>query len=342
MRKRIISLLLLLLVLVLVGWKNNELEVYEEKEYSMTEEILGTAITGKIIGINAEEALNKAFDRAREIEAIMSVKNEDSEISYLNKNGYKSEIKVSNELFYVIEKGIYYGELTEGAFDITIGNLIDLWGIGTENERLPDNEEISQYISLENYKNIKLNKENKSIRFLKENIKLDLGAIAKGYIADEMKRVLIDEYNINCGILNLGGNVLTIGVKSDNTLWNVGICDPFNTADIVGTIESSNETIVTSGNYEKYFVKDEIRYHHILNPKTGYPAEEGYISTTIVTENSIDADALSTATYVLGVNKAKELLESLEGVEGIFIDEDGKIITTLGIESRIKVIKNDS
>ena len=256
----------------------------------------------------------------------MSVNIANSELNYLNNNAYNNPIKVSDELFYVIDKGIYYCKLTDGAIDITIGNLIDKWAIGTDNPKIVSAEECESEINLKNYNNVELNPDEKTIKFLSDKIKINLGAIAKGYIADEMKRILTEEYNIKSGILNLGGNVLTIGTKENGEEYNVGICNPKDTSDVIESIKVSDKTVVTSGNYERYFIgEDGKRYHHILDPSTGYPAEKGYISTTIIADNSIDADALSTATYVLGESKAKELIEKLDGIEAIFITDDMKI-----------------
>lgn len=313
----------------------------EETSYEKTEEILGTVITGKIYGKDSEKALEESFSRAKAIEKIMSVKIEDSELMKVNKNAYNQDIKISEDLYLVIEKALYYAELTEGAFDPTIGKLIDLWGIGTDNEKVPEKGEIDWLKGKENYKNVLLNKENRTIRFLNEDIKLDLGAIAKGYAADEMKKIICDKYGIEKGILNLGGNVMTIGTKENDEKWKVGITNPLNTEQIIAVINVEGETVVTSGNYERYFIKNNKRYHHILNPDTGYPAEEGIISTTIITKNSIDADGLSTATYILGKDKGINLIEGLNGVEGIFIDNEGNIIKTSGISDEIfEAVKN--
>lgn len=296
------------------------------EEYSKTEEILGTVVNGKIRGSNAQEALEKAFERAKELEQIMSVNISDSELNYLNDNGYNKAVNVSDDLYYVIDKGIYYGKITDGALDITIGNLIDKWGIGTDTPRIISHEECASEINLKNYNNVELDPNNKTIKFLNDKIKINLGAIAKGYIADEMKKVLTEEYNIKSGILNLGGNVLTIGTKENGEEYNVGICNPKDTSDVIDSVKISDKTVVTSGNYERYFIgEDGKRYHHILDPSTGYPAEKGYISTTIIADKSIDADALSTATYVLGKDKAKKLIDSLDDVEAIFITDDMNI-----------------
>lgn len=304
----------------------------QSQEYEKTEELLGTIITGKVYGENAEEGLKQAFKRVEEIEDIMSAKEADSELSMVNREACQREVQVSEELYDVMEKAVYYARLTDGAFDPTIGKLINLWGIGTEHEKVPADEELKALAGLKDYEQIVLNKEKKTVHFLTDTIQLDLGGIAKGYAADEMKKVLTDTYGITSGILSLGGNVITIGNKPNGEQWMIGIADPLQPSEMIGTLSKADKTIVTSGNYERYFIKDNKRYHHILNPATGYPAENGMISSTIIADCSMDADALSTATYVMGVDAALELVEKTDGVEAVFVKDDGSIVTTEGAD----------
>ena len=302
-------------------------------EQNMQKEILGTIVTVSIYTNQGKEPLNAAFARAEELEIILSANEENSELSRLNQRAYLEEVVVSKELFSVIERGVYYGNLTDGALDITIGNLIDLWGIGTSEEKVPEREEILPYIGLRGYEKIVLNEERSSIRFLDAKIKINLGAIAKGYIADEMKKLLVVKYEITNGMLNLGGNVLLIGKKKDGRDWKVGIANPLDPERVIASLDLADKTLVTSGNYQRYFQQDGEWYHHILDPFTGYPANSGFISTSIFTECSMDADALSTATYVMGKERTMELLEQFKDCEGVFILEDGSRVKTSGVAS---------
>ena len=342
--KRLLLTIILILAMVLSfsGCVNNKNDITEEvKSYQKIDEIFGTIVTAVAYGENAEEALEKAFDKAKEIENIMSVKKEDSEISYVNNKAAKGEVNISDELFYVIKEGLNISYLSKGAFDISIGKLIDLWGIGTDSAKIPTEEELNMLKQQYNYKNIILNEENKSVQFLNEEIKLDLGAIAKGYAADEMKKIL-EEAGVSSAILNLGGNVLVVGSKTDGSKWTVGITDPLNSSELKASIKVDDKAVVTSGNYERYFEVDGVRYHHILDPFTAMPAENGVISTTIIADNSMVADALSTATYILAVEESIKLIESLENVEGIFINNIGEIFITSGIEEKdFVVISNE-
>lgn len=186
LKKRIIALGIVFVFFLGIGywWIKNKPENIESdsKHYEMSKKILGTIVSGVGYGENSKKALEKAFKRANDIENIMSVNIKDSELSKVNEKAFYKDVKLSDDLYYVIEKSLYYSKLTNGAFDPTIGNLIDAWGIGTDHGKIPEKSITDKYKNLENYKNIRLNKETKEIRFLDENVKLDLGAIGKGYI----------------------------------------------------------------------------------------------------------------------------------------------------------------
>ena len=299
-------------------------------EQERTEEILGTIVSGKVVTSQGAEPLEKAFERAKELELVFSANDKNSELSKVNETAWKEPVEVSEELFYVVKKGLEYGEKTNGALDITIGKLIDLWGIGTDHAKVPKKKEILPYAGMEGYKKVRLNEEKQTIQFLDSKIQLNLGAIAKGYIADEMKQVLIEEYSIEYGMLSLGGNIVVIGEKKNGDKWKVGIANPLQPQEVAAILELDDMSLVTSGNYERYFEENGVRYHHILDPKTGYPAENGWISTSILSKESIDGDALSTATYILG-EEAVDVIEGMENCEAVFIKEDGEQVCTGGV-----------
>ena len=317
-----IGICLLFVIYSLVGC-NKRNDYYEKNDI-----VMGTFVSIKVRSDTGEEAVNAAFQRLEEIEQIMSSKIEDSELSDLNKNAYDKEVVVSEELFYVIEKAIYYAELSNGAFDPTIGRLVDMWNIGSGDERVLSNDEVSELIGLKNYKNVVLNPDNNSIKFNDSNVKIELGAIAKGYAADILKKMLVEEYSVKSGIISLGGNIITIGSKLDEEKWSVGIQSPTNSQDMIDTLEIADRTVVTSGNYERFFEYDGKKYHHIIDPKDGFPADNGIISATIIADSSIEADALSTATFIMGIDKSLKLIEGMEGIEAIFVTEDDEIIKT--------------
>ncbi|WP_367179370.1 FAD:protein FMN transferase [Clostridium sp.] len=311
-------------------------EPVEKETYMM-----GTIMNFKIYGKNAQVATALALKRISNIESKMSVNVKTSEISKLNSKAGKSGQKLSSDTYYVIEKSIEYSKLTGGALDATIEPIVSLWGIGTDKERLPSKNEINGKLKLVNYKDIALDKKNSTVKLNGINQAMDLGAIAKGYTADEVKKVLLNN-KINSALINLGGNVYAIGTNPDGDDWNIGIQNPLSTrGEYLGTISVTDKSIVTSGNYERFFIKDGIRYHHIFDPKTGYPAEEGLISTTIVSDKSIDGDALSTSTYILGLDKGIKLVESIKGVEAIFVTKDKKVYVTPGLKNNFKLTSKE-
>lgn len=302
---------------------------------------MGTIIQLKVYGKNADKATEKALKRISDIESKMSVNIETSEISKLNgKSGVSGE-KLSSDTYSVIKKAVQYSKLTEGALDITIEPIVKLWGIGTEKERVPTKNEILEKLKLVNYKDILLDEKNSTVQLRRTGQAIDLGAIAKGYTADEVKKILL-ENNISSALINLGGNVFAVGSKPDGTSWNIGIQNPLDTrGQYIGTISVTDKSVVTSGNYERYFIVDGKRYHHIFDTKTGYPSEAGLISTTIVSDKSIDGDALSTSTYIMGLAKGIKLIESIKGVEAIFITQDKKIYVTSGLKDSINIISKE-
>ena len=206
-----------------------------------------------------------------------------SELSKVNETAYGSDVPVSDELYTVIDKALYYSEISGGCFDSSIGKLIDAWGIGTDHAGVPSGDTLKALSGKQGCRDIVLDPEKKTVRFLSEDVKLDLGAIAKGYIGDRTAALLKDEYGIESYLINLGGNVIA---GSENAAkrrpWTIGIADPDNSSDYLLALMISDRTLVTSGTYERYFEKDGIRYHHILDPFTGYPADTGLDRKSVV------------------------------------------------------------
>ncbi|PRR78129.1 Thiamine biosynthesis lipoprotein ApbE precursor [Clostridium liquoris] len=315
----------------------------KKEEPSVTKEnyLLGTIVQLTVYGKNAEAASNKAMDVISDLDDKMSPSKDTSEVSKINKNAGKAFVKVSDDTFTVIKKALEYSSLSNGAFDITVGPLVNLWGIGTDKARVPSPQEIKDKLSLVNYKDVILDENNRSVKLRKPNEAIDLGGIAKGYTADRVKEVLVNE-GIKTAFINLGGNIVTLGNKPDGSLWNIGVQDPLQTrGEYFGIVKVSHKSIVSSGNYERYFMKNGKRYHHILDTKTGYPSDNGIIATTIISDKSIDGDALSTTAFVLGLDKGMKLIESLKGVEAIFITKDKKVYTTSGLKDNFKITNQE-
>lgn len=336
MKKRLISFIVVFIFsFSLIGCRKDE-KLSKRDTY-----MLGTIISLKYYGENGEKAIEESLDKLKDIENKMSLNIDSSEICKLNKNAGKTYTKVSKDTYEVINEALEYGELSKGAFDISILPVSSLWNIGTDNPRVPESEEIKNALKYVNYKNIVLNKKDNSV-FLKEgNMAIDLGGIAKGYAADQLKSI-VEKYKIKRAFINLGGNLYVYGEKEKGEPWNIGIQDPLgDKGKSFATLRVKNKSVVTSGNYERYFIKNGKRYHHIFDPKTGYPAERGIISSTIISDKSMDGDALSTATYVLGVDEAMKLINSLKGVEAVFVTADKKVYTTEGIKDSLEITNGE-
>ena len=304
-------------------------------DQARSEFVLATICTITLYDEGAPRIYQDVFARLREIESRMSVFIEGSDVYRINKSAGIEAVEVHPDVFHVIERAVHYAELSGGAFDPSIGPLVALWGIGGENPRVPTREEIDMVLPLVNWRDIELDRENKAVFLKKPGMALDLGAIAKGYAADEAA-VIIKKARITQAIINIGGNVLTVGEKKDGSLWRIGVQDPLDTRGAyIGIARTSEKTLVTSGVYERFFVADGIHYHHIFSPSLGYPIDNHLLSVSIITDLSMDADALSTAVFVLGYEKGKAFVESMGGVDAIFVFEDRSVYLTGGVDFTI-------
>ena len=331
----VIPLAVVLICLGIIKFNENSRECFKNIF------LMDTIIDLKYYGKNSEKAMNESINKLREIDNNMSLSKSDSEMVKINNNAGKRSVKVNDGFLNVINKAIYYGRLSDGAFDISIRPVDKLWGIGTKNERIPKEKEIKENLKFVNYKNIETDNFNKTVFLRNKNMAIDLGGIAKGYAADELVKIL-KENNIKSGLINLGGNIYTYKKDKNDKPFNIGIQDPKEeNGQIFAIINVKNKSVVTSGNYERYFIKNGKRYHHIMDPKTGAPSESGIISSTIISDKSIDGDALSTATFILGVKKGMELINSLSGVEAIFVTNDNKVYTSSGLNNDNFKITNE-
>lgn len=303
--------------------------------------MLGTVITISAYVTDNGKSIDLAFDRIKEIENLMSKNIETSEISEVNRQAGKKPVKVSEETLNVIESGLSYGDMTEGNFDVTIGPLVNLWDILSENPQVPEESEIRQAQTLINYKDVIIDKKNSTVFLKNEGMILDLGGIAKGYAADQAAAVL-KKHGVEHGFLNLGGDIAAIGAKLDGTPWKLGVQDPRRAQGVaVGAVNSIDKSVVSSGDYERVFFKDGVRFHHIIDPYTGYPTANEVISVTIISDKAIDGDALSTSVFILGVEKGMELIESLDGVDTVIIDRDKNIYISSGAKDIFTLFETD-
>ncbi len=338
--KKINIIILYLLLFSLTGCHFSKINDY--KGIEKAEFLMGTLVTIKIYDMDetkGNKAADKALERIREIEDLMSTSLKDSEIWSINENAGKKPVTVGPDTLEVIKKGLYYGHLSKGLFDITVGPLVDLWGIGTEEAKLPERVQLENALNLVDYKDVIVNEDDMEIFLKKPGMRLDLGGIAKGYAADEAKKTLVAE-GIEHAIINLGGDIQTLGKRYDEKPWNIGIKDPDEPGDgILGVIRVIDGTVVSSGDYERHFEKDGKNYHHIMDPRTGYPKEGDIRAVTIINTSSIDADALSTTIFLMGIDDGLGLIEDIDGVDAIVITDNRQVIITAGIRDSLDISK---
>ncbi len=305
-------------------------------ETSRTDFVLGTLCTVRIVegpkGAKAEKLLDGAFARLRAIEERLSANKEGTELARINEAAGRAALPASDELRLVLGKALEYARLSGGAFDPSIGPLVKLWGIGSDAARLPARSEIEAARRLIDWKAVELDEAAKTVRLARPGMRLDLGAIAKGYAADELKRLLAAG-GVKAAIVDLGGNVYALGAKRGGGNWRIGVQVPDPQAgrgEYLGIVEGLDMTVVTSGVYERFLEAGGKRYHHILDPATGYPVDNGLVSVTIATASSVDADALSTTLFALGRERGMALAAALPGVSVVVVDAAGKVYLSPG------------
>jgi thiamine biosynthesis lipoprotein len=294
--------------------------------------MLNTICTISLYDKQDEETLRQAFDVITHYENLFSTTITGSDIYNINHaNG--APVAVNADTIDVINESIRYSEESGGLFDITVGKLTALWNIEGDNPKVPPEAEIKAAMKTINYKNIIISGDTVTLK--DKQAQLDLGGVAKGYIADKVRDFLRSK-GVHRAIINLGGNVEVIGSKDTGKPWVVGVRKPvMDKNELIGYLYVSDKSVVTSGIYERYFIQDGKTYAHILDPRTGYPVENNLDSVTIISNDSKQGDGLAASCFLLGIDKAAALIKSL-GLEAIFITKDGKIITTSGIGEKVK------
>ncbi len=296
-----------------------------------SEFVLGTVCSVNLFERGKPEIYQEIFARLREIEDRMSINKEGTDLDAVNANSGVAPVKVHDDVLQVVVEARRYAELSDGAFDPTIGPVVKLWSIGTDNARVPAPGEIAATLPLVGWRDLVADQAERSVFLKRKGMAIDLGAIAKGFAADEVARI-VKAHRIPRAIIDLGGNILAYGAKKNGEPWRIGVQDPTGQrGEPIGVVLAKNKTMVTSGVYERFLEVDGVRYHHILSTTDGYPVRNGLLSVTIIADRSIDADALSTSTFALGYEKGKALVESLAGIEAIFVFDDMTVRTTAGI-----------
>ena len=297
--------------------------------------LLDTVVTIKIYDRNVpESAWEDAFGEIERLEALLSVHREESDTARINEAAGLSPVTVSPETLAVIQRGIYFSRMTGGVFDITAGPLIGLWAIKPPEGHVPTVEELDATLPLIGWEYIEVDEANSRVYLKRPGMKIDLGAVAKGYIADRVKEVL-ETAGVEHAIISLGGNIQLVG----DTAYHIGIQDPDQGSGIyLGRITLADGSAASSGDYERYFEENGVRHHHILDPVTGYPAHTGLRGVSVAAPQSVDADALSTAVFLLGPEDGMALIEDLPDIEAVLVTDDKTILLSSGLTDHFELV----
>lgn len=303
--------------------------------------LLDTVVSIRLYKSGRTELLESAFKLIEEYELQLSRHRSGSEISLLNAAPAGTAVSSADSTIELIKRSIEYAQASDGTFDPTVGPLVDLWGIGSEEARIPDPEEIDKTLALIDYRMVQVDENAGEVTLAVPGMALDMGGIAKGWIADRTADYL-REHGEKHILINLGGNVLVSGGKPGGKPFKIGMQDPFDDRGrYLGIFSLENGSVVSSGIYERFFESEGIRYHHILSTDDGYPVRNGLAAVTILSEKSVDGDALSTTVFALGLDEGIKLVTSMDGIEAAFITLDGKVIMTEGAANRFEASDPD-
>ncbi|TKB64295.1 MAG: FAD:protein FMN transferase [Nitrospira sp.] len=296
---------------------------------------MGTLVTVTAVASDksiGDQAMQVAFDEIKRLEQVLSTWRPDSELSRVNSEAGRQPVQVSPETLELIVRSLDIAQLTGGGFNIALGPAVDAWSV-TERQHIPDERELQRLKPLVDWTRIQVNKEARTIYLPHTGMRIDVGGIGKGYAADravaEMKRV-----GVMGGVVALSGDIKAFGVLPDRKGFLVGIKHPRREDELIAMIDLNNEAISTAGDYERFFERDGVRYHHILDPHTLQPTRTCQSVTVIAKEGTV-ADGLDTGIFVLGPEQGMALVERLPGVEAIIIDQEGKITVSSGLRGRL-------
>lgn len=322
-----LSVFLLLAVSILLIWRQRP----EAVNYARP--AMGTLVEMTLMEGEKErfdEAADAAFLEIERLESLLSSYRADSDVSRINRHAGKDGVPVSPDTFEVTKEALRVAELTDGAFDPTVGALAEVWGPSGERAVVPTKEEVESRLAFVGYRGVVLDEEGPRIGLAREGMSLNLGGVAKGYIAERAAEEL-KARGVTRGIVRAGGDMVVF--QDNGAPFTIGIKHP-RKGGLIGELYLENGTAPTSGDYERFFEKDGVRYHHILDPRTGFPAR-GTQAVTLAAQDPTTADALATGVFVMGPTRGMELIERLEGVEGLIVDEDGVVRVSSGFKGRI-------
>jgi len=290
---------------------------------------MGTEMAHKAFGRHSVKALRAVENEAKRLERLLSRFLPESDISRINRSAGVKREKISSETYEILSCAMECSVISQGLFDITVGPLADLWDYKHASEP-PANDRIELVLPLVGYKGLELDAVQKTAGLKNPGQSVDLGGVGKGFASDRFMEIF-QEYGVTSAFSNIGGNVSTLGNKPDGSPWRVGIRHP-RLNGLIGAVAVTGKAVVTSGDYERYFFdKEGRRFHHILNPITGYPAESGLVSVTVVADSAMTADALSTAVFVAGLERGLALIKKYPRVEAVLVDAKLRVYVTRGL-----------
>ena len=304
-----------------------------DEQESLSSELyaMDTVMSLTAYGAHAKEALEAAETEISRLDKLLSISSESSDIYQVNQNGSGELSEDTREL---LASALEYFQETDGVFDCTIEPIMEAWGFTTHDYRVPDSSELSGLLPLVDASAVSLNGDQVN---LPSGVRLDLGGIAKGFTSSRVMDIFAQN-GVTSGIISLGGNVQTLGRKPDGSLWRVGIQDPGDLNSMFAVVKVADEAVITSGAYQRYFEQDEVRYHHIIDPRTGYPADSGLTSVTIISPDGTLADALSTSLFIMGPEKAAAFWQQhKDKFDAIMMTDDGTVLVTSGLADRCQI-----
>ncbi|KMO86970.1 thiamine biosynthesis protein ApbE [Megasphaera cerevisiae DSM 20462] len=322
--------------------------MHSEPSFDKNGIAMDTTISLSASGKEAKEAVDEGFQRIEQLDALARSQDPNSDVSHINQAAGQHYVQVDPAVYEMVAFSKMYAEKSNGMFDITVGPLISLWDIGNEDQHIPAQAEITDALKKINYKDILLRPEDHSIMLAKPGMAIDLGSVAKGFAVDEVRKIY-EAHHITRGLINMGSSSMyAIGKTSKGKAWNIGIKHPRSdkSGDYLGIVSIENQALSTSGDYERYFIQDGVRYCHIFDPRTGYPAAANVMSDSIAVDGSVEhagmlSDVLTTVVFVMGPEKGLEFVNTIDGIECEITSQDGALYMTDNFKAHFSDMNKD-
>ncbi|MDD7511995.1 MAG: FAD:protein FMN transferase [Peptostreptococcaceae bacterium] len=329
---RLLAFLLIIPMVFALSACSSSTDEKDSKESTIELYNMDTYMTVTAYGENADKALEKVREEVNRIDKLLSTGLEESEVYKINSGAADA---LSEDTYKLLDKSLQLYKDTDGAFNIAVYPIMEAWGFTTKNYKVPDDETIARLLTLATPDDILFNRDEHKIAFAKEGMKIDFGGIAKGYTSARIMEIF-KECGVKSGKVNLGGNVQTLGTKTDGSKWRIAIQSPDKGDEYAGVLEVADKAIITSGGYERFFEENGVTYHHIIDPKTGKPAKSGLQSVTIVSDDGTLADGLSTSLFIMGKDKSVEFWKKhKDEFQFVLLTDDNKLVASEGLKGSL-------